>query len=87
LARRTEILDAMSRIREQGYISVLFAIIDILKERTTILISGNASSVAEAFNTTLDDEYTITIPGILSRKKNIVPLLPDLVQHITAVNR
>lgn len=87
LTRRADILDAMSRIREQGYVSVLFAIIDILKERTTILISGNAPAVADAFNTTLEDDYTITIPGILSRKKNIVPLLPDLVQNITSGNR
>ena len=87
MARRAEILEAMSRVREKGYASVLFAIIDILKERTTILISGNAQAVAETFSADLKDDNTITLPGILSRKKNIVPLLPDLVQHIDAGSR
>lgn len=82
LSRRNEILDAMMNVREQGYTSVLFAIIDILKERTTILISGNAAAVAETFGAELESENTIVVPGILSRKKNIVPLLPEMVRRI-----
>lgn len=85
LARSDEVLDAMSRLRDRGYTTVLFAVIDILKERTTILISGStqaAEAVAETFGAQLEGGTYIMLPGILSRKKHIVPLLPDLAQRL-----
>ena len=82
LARRREILDEMAHLREQGYASVLFAVIDILHKRTTVLIQGRAEAVAEAFSLPLLDEDHIEIPGIVSRKKQIVPLLSSIRRHI-----
>ena len=88
LSRRAEMLEAMSELREKGYASVLFAVIDILKERTTILAVGNPQAVAETFNAPLENGDTIHLPGILSRKKHIVPLLGTLAKRIgTAVER
>ena len=84
LLRRAEVLDAMSRLRNKGYASVLFAVIDILKERTTILASGHEEAVAETFGAALQEGHTIHLPGILSRKKHIVPLLGTLAQQIAA---
>jgi inorganic pyrophosphatase/exopolyphosphatase len=51
-------------------------------ERTTILVSGHAEAVAEAFDRPLIDGHAIELPGILSRKKNIVPMLSRIAAHI-----
>jgi manganese-dependent inorganic pyrophosphatase len=82
LARRDELLAEMARLRERGYTSVLFAVIDILREQTTILAAGHAGAVAEAFGVPLAEDYTIHLPGILSRKKQIVPLLGGIARRI-----
>jgi len=85
LARRAELLAAMEGLRkEHGYASVLFAVIDILRERTTILVVGHEAAVAATFDTPLEDEHTVNQPGILSRKKHIVPALSALARHIAA---
>lgn len=78
LARRDELLRAMARLRERGYTSVLFAVIDILRERTTILIDGHETEVSETFATELKDGHTIELEGIMSRKKHIVPKLGEV---------
>lgn len=82
LARQGEMLRTMAQLRERGYAMVLFAVIDILRERTTLLIEGNASAVASAFDTELVSEHTIELPRILSRKKNIVPLLGPVAARL-----
>jgi manganese-dependent inorganic pyrophosphatase len=83
LSRSREVLDAMSRLRDTGYVSVLFAVIDLLKESTTILVVGHPSAASETFGVLLEDDHKIRLQGILSRKKHIVPLLPNLAQRIS----
>jgi manganese-dependent inorganic pyrophosphatase len=78
LARRHELLHEMAKLGERGYASVLFAVIDILHERTTLLIAGHAAAVAEAFNLPLEDDHLLHLPGIVSRKKNLVPMLSTI---------
>jgi manganese-dependent inorganic pyrophosphatase len=69
LARRAEMVAALERQRMGGpYTSVLFAIIDILQEQTTILAVGYPEAVAIAFSTRLREGQYIEVPGILSRK-------------------
>jgi manganese-dependent inorganic pyrophosphatase len=83
LARRAELLATMEQLRAQGpYSTVLFAIIDILHEQTTFLVAGYPDALAAAFQTPLVDGQLITVPGILSRKKHIVPLLGTIAQRI-----
>ena len=82
LSRRAELLDAMRRLRSKGYTSMLFAVIDIIRENTTILAVGHAQAVAETFGAALEDGHTVRLQGILSRKKHIVPLLGNLAQRI-----
>jgi manganese-dependent inorganic pyrophosphatase len=84
LSRERQVLDAMDAIRRRGYDSVLFAVIDIIRESTTILAVGNAEAVAQTFDAVLEDGHAVQVPGILSRKKHIVPLLGGLAQRITA---
>lgn len=82
LERRDELLAAMTAQRARGYISVIFAVIDIIHERTTLLVEGHAEAVAAAFDAPLADPHSIYLPGILSRKKNIVPLLGAVARKI-----
>ncbi len=82
LARQDEMLVALTRLRANGYTSVIFAVIDILREQTTLLIDGYADAVAATFGAPLFNATTVQLPGILSRKKNIVPLLGDLARQI-----
>lgn len=83
LARRAEILEVMEHQLKLGaYGSVLFGIIDIVQRQTILLVAGNADAVATAFGTTLVDGALLYIPGILSRKKNIVPLLNAVASSI-----
>ncbi len=85
LARRAELLSAMERLRtEHGYACMLFAVIDILRERTTILVVGHEAAVAAVFDTVLEDGHVINRPGILSRKKHIVPALSALNTQLAA---
>jgi manganese-dependent inorganic pyrophosphatase len=75
LARQDELLVAMAALGERGYASVMFAAIDILHEQTTLLVAGHAAAVAEALNAPLEKDHIIHLPGIISRKKNLVPIL------------
>lgn len=85
LARRDEMLAEMARMRERGYTSVLFAVIDILRESSTILIEGHPDAVAEVFGVDLDASgRAIQFPGIMSRKKQIVPQLGAIARRIAA---
>jgi manganese-dependent inorganic pyrophosphatase len=83
LARTDELLQAMERKRTEGYASVLFAVIDILQERTTLLAAGHADAVAATFDQRGGHGPAIVLPAILSRKKNIVPQLSALAREIT----
>jgi manganese-dependent inorganic pyrophosphatase len=82
LSRRDELLPAMDRVRGSGYSCVLFAVIDIVRERTSILVDGCPDAAAAAFGTPLTDDRVLELPAILSRKKNIVPLLGDIAAGI-----
>jgi manganese-dependent inorganic pyrophosphatase len=85
LARRSELLEAMETLRARsGYASVILAVIDIIRQQTTLLIAGHAEAVATAFDAPLTDDAVVQLPGILSRKKNIVPQLGIIAARLPA---
>lgn len=84
LARRDEMRAAMDRLRDRGYTSVLFAVIDIMRETTTLLVSGHADAVASTYDGAIAEADTLRLPGIVSRKKDLVPALGTLSRHIGA---
>jgi manganese-dependent inorganic pyrophosphatase len=75
--RQDELQKTMERIvHERGYTSFLFMIVDIINMRCRLLISGGESAVAEAFGAPLEDDgHSIIVEGLVSRKKQVVPLL------------
>lgn len=77
LDRKEEILSAMPQVAgEDGVEAVLFFIVDILKEEATLLLGSDlAREVAEKSFGKAAEGDQVVLPGIMSRKKQIIPAL------------
>jgi len=80
LERQAELLETMGNLaRERGYLSFLFMIVDIIQLRCHLLIYGQERAVAGAFHQPLvGNGHMVIVPGLASRKKQVVPLLPQI---------
>ena len=78
LEQREEALDAMDDITaEREYNVFLLLVTDLLEEDTTALIAGDeVDTVEDGLETTFSDRETF-LPGVMSRKKQVVPPLED----------
>ena len=75
LRRRDEFLSAMqARMDEKHYSMILFMVTDMLQEGTHLLFLGSADTIEQAFNVRTDGSC-VFLPGILSRKKQVIPSL------------
>jgi manganese-dependent inorganic pyrophosphatase len=75
LKRRDAFLEAMqARMTERKYDLMLFLITDMLLEGSQLLFLGSPDVIAQAFNVRPDDNQ-VFLPGILSRKKQVIPAL------------
>lgn len=84
-AMRDQLLEQMKEIREERkYASFLLMVADIAHEETELLVEGHEREVAAGFGRQLVDGHRIEFRGILSRKKQIVPVLPDIRDAIRA---
>ena len=78
LKRRGEFLSIMNGVKdERGFDMVLLMLTDVLREGTVLLCVGDEETVEEAFNVKIKD-HTVFLPGVLSRKKQVVPALSVL---------
>jgi len=75
--RIPELLTTMERIsHERNYASFLFMIVDIINMNCHLLIWGGEKAVAEVLRVPLqEDGHTAIVEGLVSRKKQVVPLL------------
>jgi manganese-dependent inorganic pyrophosphatase len=78
--RIPELLATMQTLSQQrGYEVFLFMIVDIIEMRCHLLIWGGEQAVAEVLGTRLGlDGHTTVVEGLVSRKKQLVPLLPRI---------
>lgn len=78
LDRRAAMLAAMDEVvAERDYDALLLLVTDLLEEDSTLLTAGPAAErAAAALDAELDDR-TAFLPGVLSRKKQVVPPLGD----------
>lgn len=78
--RIPELLATMQTLSQQrGYEVFLFMIVDIIEMRCHLLIWGGEQAVAEVLGTRLSqDGHTTVVEGLVSRKKQLVPLLPRI---------
>jgi len=75
LGKKPEILEEMKKIKEEEeYDSLIFAITDILKEGSEVFVIGEEEKIEKAFNIKLQNN-SFWKDGLMSRKKQIVPLL------------
>lgn len=77
LDRKADLMAAMPVVaKEDGAEQVLLFIIDILREEATLLIPNDlVKDIAEkSFGVTVEGD-TVVLPGIMSRKKQIIPSL------------
>ncbi|KAA9010385.1 manganese-dependent inorganic pyrophosphatase [Histidinibacterium aquaticum] len=77
LDRKEGLVSAMDTVaKEDGVDQVLLFVVDILREEATMLVPNDLTKgVAEkSFDTTVEGD-TVVLPGVMSRKKQIIPNL------------
>ena len=78
LERKEELLSMMKDIhREKKLAMMILMITDVLLEGTHILYVGNDETIQQAFSVT-PRENTAFLPHVMSRKKQIIPMLSAL---------
>jgi len=77
LDRKASLMDTMTTVAtEDGIDQVLLFVVDILNEEATLLVPNDAvKSVAEKSFAASVDGDAVVLPGIMSRKKQIIPNL------------
>ena len=83
LTRQAELEEALSdAIKEKELDLFLLVVTDILNSDSVALVLGNgAKAVEEAYNVTLSNN-TAVLKGVVSRKKQIVPVLTDILNKM-----
>jgi len=77
LERKTELMEAQIEVcKEEGLAEAFLFIIDILNEEATLLVPNTATQLMaeKSFNIEVAGD-TVVLPGIVSRKKQIIPQL------------
>ncbi|HEX5617065.1 MAG TPA: putative manganese-dependent inorganic diphosphatase [Solirubrobacteraceae bacterium] len=73
--RREELVDALDAVRErEGHALVALMVTDIMGKNSRLYVSGEKPAVERAFGRPKDDGV-IDLPGVMSRKKQVVPPL------------
>jgi manganese-dependent inorganic pyrophosphatase len=79
LQRKEAFLAAMRTIRQgKGLDSVVLMITDVLLDGTQLLFVGDEKNICQAFNIRDGHDNCAFLPKILSRKKQIIPMLSSL---------
>ncbi len=83
--RIPELLAKMQQIaQERNYTTFLFMIVDIINMQCHLLIWGGEHAVADVLRVPLEaDGHSAHVEGLVSRKKQLVPLLPRMQAAIS----
>ena len=78
LKRKDEFIKVMQQeIADKGYSMMILMLTDVLKEGTQLIYLGNPDDIAQAFNVEVKSD-SIFLPGVMSRKKQVIPSLSAL---------
>ena len=78
LARKQEFLNLMKQTaRQKGFDLLILMLTDVLQEGSRLIYVGDDETIHQAFNIPPKDS-TVFLPGIMSRKKQIIPMLSAL---------
>ncbi|MBE6050573.1 MAG: putative manganese-dependent inorganic diphosphatase [Clostridium sp.] len=77
---KEDMLSYMSKkANDESFDEMILLLTDILTEGSQVLVAGNVPEVVEkTFNVTLEDS-TAFLPGVLSRKKQVIPPLTNVI--------
>ncbi len=76
LSREAEFLEEMKKLQEdKHYDMVILMLTDVLREGTELLFLGDAEVIRQAFNIREITGHNVFLPGVVSRKKQMVPAL------------
>ena len=79
LERKEEFLKAMREIRKKKHFdTVVLMITDVLLDGTQLLFVGDEDTILQAFNIKDGAENCVFLPRIMSRKKQVIPMLSAL---------
>jgi inorganic pyrophosphatase/exopolyphosphatase len=79
---RDGLLAEMKAIRaDKGYAALLFMVVDVVHSQTEILITSMEEEVAEDLGQRLASPHSVMIGGVMSRKKQVVPILPRIARQ------
>ena len=79
LGRLEEFLAAMRELKAlRGYDMLLLMLTDVLRSGTELLYLGEEETISQAFNTPETGTHHVFLPGVVSRKKQIIPALAAL---------
>ncbi len=79
LARLDELLPAMEKLKAlRGYDMVLMMLTDVLRCGTELVFLGDEEAIRQAFDAQGITGQHVFLPGVVSRKKQIVPALAGL---------
>ena len=78
LSRKAEFLAEMEKAKaEKEYDIMILMLTDVLLEGTQIIFLGNPDDINQAFGVEPRDN-TLFLPGVMSRKKQVIPMLSAL---------
>ena len=78
LERKEEFLELMKkRVKEKKFSMMILMLTDVLLEGTQIVYLGDEDTIRQAFNVSPRDN-TVFLPKIMSRKKQVIPMLSAL---------
>ena len=78
LERKEDFLKLMKDIKEEkGLSMIILMLTDVLLEGTQIIYLGDNEVIQQAFNVS-PKEQTVFLPGVMSRKKQVIPMLSAL---------
>jgi manganese-dependent inorganic pyrophosphatase len=75
LPLKKELLGAMGELKRDGYNSVLLMLTDVMKEGTELLVLSDDSAKIEAALGAKVQDSAMSLPGVMSRKKQVIPPL------------
>jgi manganese-dependent inorganic pyrophosphatase len=78
LERKDEFLELMRKLaKKEEFSMVILMLTDVLLEGTQLIYVGNDETIQQAFGVTPRDN-TVFLPQIMSRKKQVIPMLSAL---------
>ena len=76
--KKDELLAVMAtKLEQQHYDMIALMVTDVLLEGTSLLYIGNDDTIRAAFSVEPKDS-AVFLPGVMSRKKQIIPMLTAL---------